>query len=132
MVYGPGRESGVSAGPSLACRAAVRQEPYVIGFTGETGLVYVEDAAAAFEAALLSPREGAHVYNLVGDIASVDTVIEEIQRQVPGAVLHASGGPLTINPRLDEQGLDAAFPDRRRTSLREGLKSTLAHYAARV
>src|SRR5690606_7067725 len=30
VVYGPGREKGLSAGPSLACRAAARSEPYVL------------------------------------------------------------------------------------------------------
>src|SRR5258706_3102744 len=52
VVYGPGREVGLTAGPSLACRAAARGEPYVIPFTGETDLLYVDDMAACFEIAV--------------------------------------------------------------------------------
>jgi nucleoside-diphosphate-sugar epimerase len=49
VVYGPGRETGLSAGPSLACRAAARGEEYLHPFTGSTGLVYVDDCAALFD-----------------------------------------------------------------------------------
>jgi UDP-glucose 4-epimerase len=51
VVYGSGRETGVSAGPSLACRAAARGETYVIPFTGASGFIYVDDVTAAFEQA---------------------------------------------------------------------------------
>ncbi|WP_171016008.1 SDR family oxidoreductase [Ramlibacter sp. 2FC] len=84
VVYGPGRESGISAGPSIACRAAVRDEPYTIGYTGASGLIYVDDVATAFEQALLTPAQGASVYNLVGETATVDQVMAEIRRLVPG------------------------------------------------
>ena len=53
VVYGPGRESGGSAGPSLAARAAAWGEAYTIPFSGASGLVYVDDVAAAYEAAVL-------------------------------------------------------------------------------
>src|SRR5258706_2109204 len=43
VVYGPGREIGLSAGPSLACRAAARGEPYVVPFTGSTDFLFVDD-----------------------------------------------------------------------------------------
>ncbi|MBY0230396.1 MAG: Ldh family oxidoreductase, partial [Gemmataceae bacterium] len=33
VAYGPERESGLTAGPSLACKAAARGEPYRIGYT---------------------------------------------------------------------------------------------------
>lgn len=128
VVYGPGRESGASAGPSLACRAAARGEACTIGYTGAAGLVYVDDVAAAFEQALLQPLQGASVCNLVGERATVDEVIAEIRRQVPGARIDAAGPPLTIAPGLGEEGLDALLPGRQRTPLAQGLAATLAHY----
>lgn len=128
VVYGPGRETGVSAGPSLACRAAARGEPCTMGYTGASGLVYVDDVAAAFEQALLRPLQGASVYNLVGETATVDEVMAEIRRQVPGARLDAAGPPLTVAPGLEEQGLDTLLPGRQRTALDQGIAATLAHY----
>lgn len=132
VVYGPGRESGVSAGPSLACRAAVRGESYSIGYTGASGLIYVDDVAQAFEAALLAPAQGAGVYNLVGQVATVDEVIAEIGRQVPGAQLKAEGPPLTIAPGISEEGLDALLPQRQRTGLARGIAATAQFYRAQA
>lgn len=130
VVYGPGRDLGLSAGPSLACRAAARGEAYEIGFTGETGLVYVEDVAAAFAHAVLHPGEGAHVFNLIGEVARVDALLAEIRRQVPDARLSAAGPGLGIAVGQGEAGLDDWFPGRPVTSLAQGVARTLAHYRA--
>ena len=128
VVYGPGRETGVSAGPSLACRAAARGEAYTIGYTGACGLIYADDVAQAFEAALLDPVQGASVYNLVGQVATVDEVLAEIRRQVPGARVDAAGPPLTIAAGISDAGLQGLLPQRQQTSLAQGLAATLRHY----
>jgi nucleoside-diphosphate-sugar epimerase len=128
VVYGPGRETGVSAGPSLACRAAARGEAFTIGYTGASGLVHVDDVAHAFERALLAPVEDAKVYNLVGEPATVDEVIAEIRRQVPGARLDAQGPPLTIASGITEEGLEALLACSQRTSLSHGIAATIQHY----
>ncbi len=130
VVYGPGRETGVSAGPSLACRAAVRGEAYTIGYTGASGLIYVGDVAQAFEQALLTPMHGASVYNLVGQLTTVDEVITEIRRQVPGARLQAEGPALTIAPGITEERLNTLLPRRQPTGLAQGIAATLSYYRA--
>lgn len=130
VVYGPGRETGVSAGPSLACRAAARGEACTLGYTGAAGLIYADDVAQAFAQALLTPVQGAEVFNLVGQTATVDEVMAEIRRQAPGAQLQAEGPPLTIAPDLNEEGLDQLLPGRQITSLADGIAATLQHYRA--
>lgn len=131
VVYGPERLHGASAGPSLACRAAAQGAPCTIGYSGAAGLVYVDDVARAFEHALLdAPAQGAQVFNLAGAVHTVDEVIAEIRHQVPGARIDACGPPLGIAPDIGEDGLDAWFPDRPRTSLAQGIAATLAHYRA--
>jgi nucleoside-diphosphate-sugar epimerase len=128
VVYGPGRESGASAGPSLACRAAARGEAFTIAMTGRCGLVYVDDVAQAFVQALLTPVQGAPVFNMVGEEASMDEVMDEIRRQAPAAQLRAEGPPLTIAEGITEDGLDALLPGRQKTSLPQGIAATLRHY----
>ena len=132
VVYGAGRETGLSAGPSLACRAAARGEAYVHPFTGATGLVYVDDCAALFERALTTRVTGAKVFNVIGDVATAEDVLAEIRRNVPDARLSASGPPLPIAPGIAEHGLDEMFPSRQRTSLALGIKATIDHYRART
>lgn len=130
IVYGPGREIGSSAGPSVACRAALAGEPYVIPFGGETGLVYVEDVAAVYEQALLTPISGAHVFNLAGEKASVEQVITHIQLLVPGAQLRAEGNPLPIASDIASDDLTALLPNFVETPLAQGLQQTIEFYRA--
>ena len=129
VVYGPGRESGASAGPSLACRAAARGEAFTIAMTGACGLVYVDDVAQAFVQALLTPVQGAPVYNMVGETATMDQVMAEIRRLVPAAQLRAEGRPLMIAEGITEDGLDALLPGRQKTTLAQGIAATLRHYS---
>ncbi|MFM0715490.1 NAD(P)-dependent oxidoreductase [Paraburkholderia strydomiana] len=132
VVYGAGRESGSSAGPSLACRAAARGDAYTIPFTGSTGLVFADDVAAAYEAALFAPAQGAHVFTLAGEIASVDSVIERLSVLAPGARLGAAGAPLPIATDFPhDPALDRLLPDLPATSLEDGLRQTLAFYRER-
>lgn len=128
VIYGPGRETGASAGASLACRAAARGEAYVIPHTGAAGFVYVEDVAAAFEAALLSDLTGARVYNLAGELVTVDGVLEEIRRQVPLAQVSAQGPPMPIVSELAADDLSHVFPGLPQTPLAQGIAETIAHY----
>jgi len=129
VVYGAGRETGSSAGPSLACRAAARGERYTIPFTGTTGLVFADDVAAAYEAALLAEIDGAHAFTLAGEITPVNTLIERIAAIVPGAHLDAGGPPLPIATALpDDPALGRLLPGLPRTALDDGLRQTVAFY----
>jgi len=128
VIYGPGREVGSSAGPTLACRAVAEGKPFEIAFTGESDLLYVDDAAAAFEAAITGSYEGAHVFNLLGEVASVDAVIAEIKAQAPSAQISATGAPLPITPHIAANGVEQLFAGLPHTTLKTGLALTLAHY----
>ena len=128
VIYGPGRETGATAGPSLACRAAARGEAYTIPYVGTAGYVYVEEVAAAFEAAVSSQLPGAHVFNLAGETATVEEVIAEIHRQVPEAQLKAAGAPLPIAGVIAPDNFYDIFPAVQRTTLAHGIAATIAHY----
>ena len=128
VVYGPGRDGGLSAGPSLACRAAAFGEAYQVPFTGGCGMVYVEDVAELFVRAAVSPPQGAQVFNIVGDESTVEQVIGAIERLVPEAELSSDGPPMPIAVGQTEAGLDDRFPGRPRTSLEAGLQATIRFY----
>ena len=128
VVYGPGREVGSSAGPTLACRSAVAGKPYTIGFTGRTDMIFVDDVAAAFEAALLRSYSGAHVFNLRGEIATIDQIIAMIRDLVPGAVLSAAGDPLPVAAEIEAHETEAVLGPLPLTRLADGLARTVAFY----
>ena len=126
VVYGAGREVGLSSGPSLACRAAVRGEAYAVPFTGAAGMVYVDDVVRALEAALQPRQRGAHVFNLCGQTVTVDEFLAEIGRQVPGAQLCAEGPPLPVAAEVASDDATAVLGPLPVTSLAEGIAATLA------
>lgn len=129
IVYGPGRgEGGASAGPTLACRAAAQGAPYVIPYVGGAGMIYVDDVAAAFEAALFSDALGAHAFTLAGKVATIDEVIAEIARQVPGARITSEGVPMPIAAELAPDDIASILPSLPETSLPDGIAATIAYY----
>ena len=130
VVYGPERELGISAGPSLATRAAARGGEYTIGFRGELGYDYVTDVARAFVRSALEAPSGAWVADLPSEPASVERVVELLEQLVPGSASRISvdGPVLPSNHSPQTEPLQRLFPDWRPTSLREGLRQTIEFY----
>jgi nucleoside-diphosphate-sugar epimerase len=128
IVYGPGRETGLTAGPSLACRAAGRGEAYSVGYAGAAGLIYVDDVAAAYAAAVLREPDGAHVFNLEGVVVSTEDFTAEIRRQVPGAAVDVNGPRLLMPTHMLADNLAEILPNLPLTPLADGIARTIAFY----
>ncbi len=127
-VYGPGRELGVTADPTLAMRAAAEGKPYTIRFTGATGMDYVADVGTIFARAATETPDGAHAFSLQGQLATMDDVLAAIHAVVPGADVRAEGAELMFAAQLDEEPLHALLPGLQRTSLQEGTRETIEFY----
>jgi UDP-glucose 4-epimerase len=128
IVYGYGRETGLTAGPSLACRAAARGETYVIPYISAAGLVFVDDVVAAYDAALRREPDGAHVFNLPGEVASNDDVVAAVRAVVPAAKIGIDGPVLPFAEDIGEGDLRRTFPGLPSTSLRDGIRRTIELY----
>ena len=129
IVYGPGRETGLTAGPSLACQAAAHGEAYTIGYSGDSGLIFVDDVAAAYIAAVLREPDGAHVFNLEGEVATTAEVAAEIRRQMPGARIDAAGPLLPLPAHMLPDALSEILPGLPHTKLTDGIARTIAYYS---
>lgn len=128
VVYGPGRESGLTAGPSLACKAAANDQDYIIPFAGDSDFIYVDDIAASFVAAMKRPPQGAKVYNIVAERCATGEFANEVARQVPGTTITAQGPNLPIVADIVEGDLRIDYPEVPRTSIRDGIAKTIAFY----
>lgn len=128
VAYGPGREVGGTAGPSLAARAAAQGEAYTIPYSGRSGLVYVEDVAAAYVAAATRDLSGAHVVTMPGETVDSEEIIAAIRRLVPDAAIGVAGAPLPIAPDLPASDISTLLPGVPQTGLAEGLARTIAFY----
>jgi nucleoside-diphosphate-sugar epimerase len=132
VVYGPGRETGLSAGPTIACRAAAQGQSYVIPLTGKLGLVYVEDVAAAYFKAVEAPLIGAHTINLTGHAVEMDDVVTEICRIVPGAKITCQGPSLPSVATVRNEWANGLLSFGVERTLKEGLELTVEYYRRAV
>jgi nucleoside-diphosphate-sugar epimerase len=130
VVYGPEREQGISAGPSLAARAAAHGAEYTIGFRGVLGYDYVEDVARGFVRGALECPAGAHVVDLPSELASVEQILESLEQIVPSSRgrLKVQGPALPSNDSPHDHMISGLFPDWRTTPLAEGLRRTVEFY----
>ena len=130
VVYGPGRDQGMTSGPTAAMLAAARGEPYEIGFSGAAQYDYAPDLGRAFVVAARSENGGAAVYNTPGATASVDDVVSAILAVVPDAAITWSGDALPFPSELEARGFERAVGPYPRTPLDVGVAATIAQFRA--
>jgi UDP-glucuronate 4-epimerase len=120
-VYGPGRDQGMTAGPTLAVAAAMRGEPYRIAFGGTTQLHYAGDVARAFIQAARSQASGAETYCLGGPATSIDDFVALVGAVVPGSEISHDDTILPFPDQLPEPWFDSPL-----TALEAGVRETAA------
>jgi UDP-glucuronate 4-epimerase len=123
IVYGPGRDQGLTADPTLAMAAAARGEPFRIAFGGRTQLHYAPDVARAFVQAARSEPGGAQIFNLGGPATAIADLVAAIEAEVPGAEVSFDNVPL---PFIDE--LPKPWFDSPQTPLEQGVHETVEAY----
>lgn len=128
VVYGPGRDVGLTAGVSLACKAAALGQPYVIPFTGGADFLFVGDLAQAIISAGMRPLDGAQVFALPGEVATVSQIVEEIRKIVPSADLVAKGVHNPTAARLSGNDYRRVDSSIGKTPLGEGLRATIDYF----
>lgn len=128
VVYGPGRDQGLTSGPTVAMLAAARGEPFEIGFTGRAQYDYVADVARALLIACMAELDGAHVFNTPGEVADVDDVIAAIRRAAPEVAGTSAGPSLPFPEELEATGFDDVVGLYPRTSLTDGVAATIARF----
>lgn len=126
VVYGPGRDAGLTASPSLAMAAAAAGEGYRIAFGGRTQMQYAPDTARVFVAAARAATEGARVFHLGGPVSSQAEVAAAIERAAPGVSVDVDEETLLPFPdEFDGRALDEAVGPIAWTPLEEGVAATV-------
>ncbi len=130
VVYGPERDQGLTAGPSLAARAAALGQSYTIAYTGRVGYDYVEDVALAFVRAAFECPSGATVVDLPGELATSEEFARAIEAAVPAArgTIHVDGPAIPANIPPRPRFIRELFPDWQAMSLRDGVRKTIEFY----
>jgi len=130
VIYGPGRDQGITSGPTIAMLAAARGEPSHIGFSGTAQFDYAADVARAAVMAAHTATGTARVYNVPGAFGDIVDVVSCIEAAVPGAAITWSGDRLPFPAALEAVGFERDVGPFPRTSLTDGVRATIAHFRA--
>lgn len=83
VVFGPGRDQGLTSAPTKAMFAAAVNHPYHIPYGGRADYEYADDTAKTFIACATVPFEGAEVFNTPGAVLSMRDVVAAIEQAAP-------------------------------------------------
>jgi nucleoside-diphosphate-sugar epimerase len=128
VVYGPGRDQGMTSSPTAAMLAAATGEAFHISYGGRALMQFAPDVARAFIAAARSTRPGeAEVHNLGGTTAAMDEIVAAIEMAAP-----TSKGKITYEDvqlpfpaDVDSAAVDEKLGGFRYTPLGDGVRQTV-------
>ena len=129
-VFGPGRDAGLTADPTLAMRAVAHRVPFEIRLSGFMDLQYVRDVADIFIQCLRSSARGAHVFNLRGEVIGMEELRQLLETIRPGAanLISIKGPQVPVAYRMDDSALVRTIGEVPRTALREAVSETISAF----
>lgn len=127
VVYGPGRDQGLTSSPTKAMLAAAAGKGDHIGYGGRCDMQYADDVARTFIQALRAPFDGAEAFNLRGGVARMDEVVAAIEAAAPSLAgqFTFDKAPLPYPEEFDDSALIAALGPPPHTPLAEGVARTI-------
>jgi nucleoside-diphosphate-sugar epimerase len=126
IVYGPGRDRGLTAGVTLAIKAALLGQDCEIGFGGSANMQFVDDVAKSFVLCALKEPDGAPAFNMLGevlDVVQMICLIEELFPSAKGRITYLEKKNAQAN-LVDDSGIQALIGPFHRTLFREGVEKT--------
>ena len=132
VVYGVGRDQGMTSKTTTAILAAVLEEEYEVPFRGPVSYLYAGEIASAFVRAVSRDGDGAPVFDCNGVVATVEDGLDTLRRLAPGARVTAGGEPLPFPAEDSDALLRAHIGDYGAVSLEEGTAETLCAFEVLV
>lgn len=130
IVYGPGRDQGMTSHPTKAMLSAAFGKPYHIPYGGQAAYQYADDTARIFIGAARASFEGADVFNLKGSIVHMNEIVASIE-----SVLPESRGQITFDDtqlalpkEIDDDALTALIGTPPYTPLDQGVADTISTF----
>lgn len=130
VVYGAGRDRGLTATPSIAMLAAAAGRPYRISYGGTFGFHYAEDVADLFVSAARADYSGSEAFNLGGESVTMAQVVDAIEAASPQSVGMISWDevPPPYPPAMRNDELAKILPGIRFSALGAAVMRTVELY----
>jgi len=132
VVYGPGRDQGLTSGPSLAMEAAARGTGFTIAYGGTAQYDFAPDVGRAFALAARAATEGAHVANFPGVPSTMQEVVDAIEAAAPAVAgkIYWEEGQLPFPQALEGRLLERLIGPMKLTPLTDGVRATVELYGS--
>jgi len=129
-VYGPGRDQGLTSAPTKAMLAAAGGKTFTVPFRGLLNFQFAGEVAEIFirctEADIAQGQS--HVFDLQGTKATVEAVVDTIQRLVPAAHIAVEGTALPFPADFDDRPLRQLIGGWPATTLDEGIALSITRF----
>ncbi|MCA9125612.1 MAG: SDR family oxidoreductase [Planctomycetales bacterium] len=138
VLYGPGRDAGLTSSPTTAIKSVALGQAYQIPFCSRQDYLFAPDVGAAFAQALLQPFEGFGIFTLPSHTVTTDEFLSAIQQAAREAGIEDECRITVGNEQvpficdLDYQPFTARFPDVPHTSLSMGVRASLDAFREQV
>jgi UDP-glucuronate 4-epimerase len=126
-VYGPTRDQGMTSAPTKAMLAALAGRSYEIPFTGPVSFQYVGEVAEIFVRCAQADiaAKDSRIFDVASPPVTVEAIVEEIKRRVPGAQVSSKGVPIPLPSKFDATELKKLVGAWDETSLPDGVGRTM-------
>ena len=128
VVYGIGRDQGMTSKTTVAILAAAMKQSYTIPFNGPVSWLHAGEVASAFIQSVSKPRDEARIFDINGVIATVEESIEKIEAIAPDSKIRAEGSALPFPTNLTDQPLRDYLGDYGSVDLTQGITHTYENF----
>jgi nucleoside-diphosphate-sugar epimerase len=128
VVYGVGRDQGLTSKTTVAILAAAAGQPFTVPFSGAVSALHAGEVASAFIRAVAKERDGAQVFDINGRATSVEAWLGIIRRLAPDAQLKVAGDALPFPAELSDEPVQRHLGDYGPVPLEQGIEETFEDF----
>jgi nucleoside-diphosphate-sugar epimerase len=130
VVYGIGRDQGMTSKTTMAILAAAAGKPYTIPFSGAVSGLHAGEVANAFIKAVSIERDEALMFDHNGVPCTVKAWVDMIKTIAPEAKISIEGEALPFPAELSDDPIRDYLGDFGHLSLGEGINATFETFQA--
>lgn len=132
IVYGPGRDQGMTSSPTKAMLAAALGQPYHIPYGGRSMYQYADDTARIFIRSARTAFQGADVFNLRGSVVRMSEIVSAVQSVEPNARITFDDKQLPFPEEMEDAALASVLGGLDYTPLEQGVAETITIFKSAV
>ena len=130
VVYGVGRDQGMTSKTTVAILAAAAGRAYTVPFRGPVSWLHAGEVASAFIRAVSKERTGAAVFDINGVASTVEQSLELLKQIAPGNQVTFSGDALPFPMDLSDVPVRGYLGAYGSVPIEAGIKGTYEAFRA--